>query len=133
MTALPLILACAGVAFVFLAALGVVRMPDLYARMQAASKAATLGVALVAVAAAVHFGDGGVTWRVVLAVLLLFVTAPVAAHAIARAAYRSGVPLAGEAVIDELGASEGRPRPARPDTSATETEPASAEPPPAEP
>ncbi|GAB4524330.1 MAG: hypothetical protein Tsb0020_42510 [Haliangiales bacterium] len=91
-----------GAGLVLLAAVGVVRMPDLYSRMQAASKAATLGVALLVIGAALHFSDPAVSWRAALTALFLFVTAPVAAHVIARAGYRSGAPLAREAVVDEL-------------------------------
>ncbi len=98
-----------GAGLVLLAAVGVVRMPDLYSRMQAASKAATLGVALLVIGAALHFGDPAASWRAALTALFLFVTAPVAAHVIARAGYRSGVPLGREAVVDEL-ARDRRPR-----------------------
>jgi multicomponent Na+:H+ antiporter subunit G len=91
-----------GGAFALLAAVGIVRMPDLYMRMQAATKAATLGVACVMLASAVHFGDLGTTARALLVVFFLFLTAPVAAHTIARAAYFVGAPLWEGTVTDEL-------------------------------
>jgi multicomponent Na+:H+ antiporter subunit G len=91
-----------GTIFTLLAAIGILRMPDVFMRMQVATKAATLGVACVAMAAAVHFGDLATTARAVLIVLFLFLTAPVAAHTIGRAAYVAGARLWEGTVIDEL-------------------------------
>lgn len=79
-----------GALFVFIAALGVVRMPDLYTRMHAATKAGALGAGLLVAAMAVAMGDGGLTGRAVATVLFVVLTAPVAAHALGRAHYRSG-------------------------------------------
>lgn len=91
-----------GAAFMFLAALGVMRMPDLFTRMQAATKAATLGTASLLLAVAWHFGHLGVTTRVGLIIGFIVLTAPVAAHMIGRAAYFVGVPLWQGTVCDEL-------------------------------
>jgi multicomponent Na+:H+ antiporter subunit G len=77
-------------------------MPDMFMRMQAATKAATLGVGCMLLAVAVHFGDLGVTTRAVLVTAFVFLTAPVAAHVIARAAYSVGVPLWTGTLCDEL-------------------------------
>lgn len=85
-----------------LAAVGIVRLPDLYTRMQAATKAGTLGVATMFVAVAVHFSDAAVTASSALVVIFLCVTAPVAAHMIGRAAWFSGVRLWKGTVVDEL-------------------------------
>ncbi len=95
----------AGAAFVLLASLGAVRMPDLFMRMQATSKASTLGVLLLAVAAAMHFADAGTGLRAAAIVVFYYLTNPVAAHVIARAAYSVGADLWPGTVIDEL---EGR-------------------------
>lgn len=97
-----IVLVSGGAAFCVLAAIGMVRMPDLYTRMQAASKAATLGTACVIVAAAIYFGTTAIATRAFLTSLFLMATAPIAAHMIARAGYLTGVPLADETVIDEL-------------------------------
>ena len=91
-----------GTAFTLLAAIGILRMPDVFMRMQVATKAATLGVACVALAAAVHFGDLATTARALLIVLFLFLTAPVAAHTIGRAAYVAGARLWEGTIVDEL-------------------------------
>jgi multicomponent Na+:H+ antiporter subunit G len=93
----------AGAAFVFLASFGVVRMPDLFMRMQATSKASTLGVLLLALAAAVHFGDAYTAVRAAAIVVFYYLTNPVAAHVIARAAYFvDGGRVWRGTVIDEL-------------------------------
>lgn len=92
----------AGAIFSFIAALGVFRMPDLFTRMQAAAKTSTLGVGCTIVSVAIHFSDAGVTTRAVLVILFLFLTAPVAAHMIARAGYISGLRLWDKSVADEM-------------------------------
>ena len=96
------ILAGGGGVFVFLAAIGLLRMPDLFTRMHPSSKAATLGTVLILIGVAVHFQDGAIAVRAVLICLFLFLTAPVASHIIARAGFLSGVPLSEETAIDEL-------------------------------
>jgi multicomponent Na+:H+ antiporter subunit G len=94
-------LAWLGAAFVVLAAIGVLRMPDIFSRMQASSKAATLGAAFVALAVAFHFRSAEVAIRSVVLIGFLFITAPIAAHLLARTGYLTGVPLAEETVLDE--------------------------------
>jgi multicomponent Na+:H+ antiporter subunit G len=91
-----------GAFFMFVAAVGVARMPDLFLRMSATSKSATLGAACVLLAAAVHFNDFGIATRAVATIAFLFLTAPVAAHRIGRAAYFKNVPLWERTVVDEL-------------------------------
>ena len=82
-----------GALFILLAAVGVVRMPDLFIRMSCSTKAATLGVIACVLGAAVHFHDVGVAARALAGAIFLLVTAPVAAQVIGRAAYLLGVPL----------------------------------------
>lgn len=91
-----------GATFALLAGAGVLRMPDLFTRMQAATKASTLGIGCIILAVAVHFGELGITTRALATVIFVFLTAPVAAHMIARAAYFVGVPLWDQTIIDEL-------------------------------
>jgi len=68
-------------------------MPDLYTRMSSTTKASTLGVVLVLLGTALIWQDIGITARVVIIISFLFLTAPVAAHVIGRAAYFDKVPL----------------------------------------
>lgn len=99
---LCMLLMTAGAAFMLLAGVGVLRMPDLYLRMSAATKAQTLGVGCLVSAAAVHFHDTSIAGRAAAIIAFLFLTAPVAAHIIGRAAYDSGVPLWDRTLRDEL-------------------------------
>lgn len=91
-----------GAFFVFVAAIGIVRMPDVYVRMHAATKTGTLGSGLMLVGVALQSGEADVVTRALAAVLFLIVTAPVAAHLLGRAAYISGVPTWSGTALDEL-------------------------------
>ncbi|MCA9838326.1 MAG: monovalent cation/H(+) antiporter subunit G [Trueperaceae bacterium] len=87
------ILILLGSAFALIAALGLVRMPDLYMRMHAATKAGTLGVGFIVFAVAVFFADLRVFVEAFIIVVFLLITAPIGAHVLARAAYLSGLQL----------------------------------------
>ena len=91
-----------GAAFCLIAGIGVARFPDLYVRMHAATKAGTLGAGLVFLAVALMGMELGVVLRALAAILFLFLTAPVAAHLLARAAYASGVKMWHGSTIDDL-------------------------------
>jgi multicomponent Na+:H+ antiporter subunit G len=99
---LTIVLLCGGTAFLLLAAIGVVRMPDVFLRISAVSKASTLGVGCVLLATAVASEDIGVRARAVATVAFVFLTTPVASHMLGRAAYRCGAPLWRGTVVDEL-------------------------------
>lgn len=95
--------------FALVAAIGVVRMPDIYMRLSAASKASTLGASFILTAVAIFFGTTAVTGKVVAIIAFTLLTAPVAAHMLGRAAYFSGEPLWNKSIRDELdGAGEWR-------------------------
>jgi len=81
------VLAAGGVFFALVAAVGLLRLPDLYTRAHAASKSDTLGAVLALGAAALAFGADVPAAKVVLLLLFMFITNPTAAHAITRAAY----------------------------------------------
>jgi len=91
-----------GLAFDVLGCIGLVRLPDVYNRAQAATKCVTLGTTMLLVATAL-FGVGG-NWALfvksLLCAVFLLATAPVGAHAICRSAYVSGVKLADVSVED---------------------------------
>lgn len=86
--------------FGFTAALGLVRMPDIYTRMSTSGKASTLCCGLLLTAVALLFHDARVTARAVAAILFLFLTVPVGAHMIARAAFRSGTPMCDDTEVE---------------------------------
>jgi multicomponent Na+:H+ antiporter subunit G len=96
------LLMLAGAFFVLVSALGALRLPDLFLRMHAATKAGTLGAGLVLAAALVVFATTAVTTKAVLAFVFLLLTAPVAAHVLGRAAYYDGVPLWERTEVDAL-------------------------------
>ena len=100
--ALSLVFLLVGAAFTLVAAIGVVRMPDLFTRLHCSTKSATLGVGFMMVGAAVHFNEASLWARALAVVLFFFATAPVAAHMIGRAAYFSGVLLWRGTLSDEL-------------------------------
>lgn len=106
------VLAAVGVGFSLSAVVGIVRMPDVYCRIQCSGKALTLGSLPILLAVAVAKGPispyGG---RALLVGALLLVMNPTASHALARAAYKSGVPMWSGAVLDQA-----RPGGASPDT-----------------
>jgi multicomponent Na+:H+ antiporter subunit G len=77
-------------------------MPDLFLRMSATTKAATLGVGFVLLGTAIQYWDIGILSRAIVIISFLLVTAPVAAHMIGRAAYFDGVPLWKKTIVDEL-------------------------------
>lgn len=91
-----------GSTFMLLSAAGLVRLQDVYLRMSASTKSATLGVASLLLATAINFSELSISSRALAALLFLLLTAPVAAHMIGRAAYFSGVPLSDRTRYDEL-------------------------------
>ena len=99
---LAALLLVGGAAVVALAALGVARLPDPFSRMHAAAKAGVAGAGLLLLGAGLAFGTAGAMLTVVAAVAFLVLTAPVASHALGRAAYVAGAPLGGASVADAL-------------------------------
>ncbi|MGP9791726.1 monovalent cation/H(+) antiporter subunit G [Roseinatronobacter sp. NSM] len=83
------ILILGGGAFVLIAAIGIVRLPDLLTRMHASTKAGTLGSLLILAALAVNIGTVAGTSKVLATVFFLLLTAPIAAHMIGRAYART--------------------------------------------
>lgn len=96
------ILLLMGAAFMVLASVGVLRLPDLPTRMHATTKAGALGAMLTMAGVAFHFGDSTVVARAVAIVVFIFLTAPIAAHVIGRAGYFTGIKLWEGTVKDEL-------------------------------
>lgn len=97
-----------GALLLLVAAIGVVRMPDVLLRMSAVSKASSLGASLMLIGAALALWDGGAAARALAGTLFLFLTAPVASHLVGRAAYRLGVPLWKGTAVDDFRSYEER-------------------------
>ncbi|MDP1548045.1 MAG: monovalent cation/H(+) antiporter subunit G [Anaerolineales bacterium] len=91
-----------GAFFMFVAALGVARMPDLFMRLQSNTKSATFGVGFLLLGAAIHFWEFAISIRALAILIFLFATSPVAAHMLGRAAYIAGAPLWKGTLSDDL-------------------------------
>ena len=85
------VLLAGGVFFTFVSAVGVIRLPDVYARAHTASQTDTLGAGLTLIAVAVALGFETTTVKTALLLVFIFITNPTAAHAIARAAHEEGI------------------------------------------
>lgn len=90
-----------GAFLMFLTGLGLVRMPDIFTRMHAATKSSSLGVALLLLAAALVFQETMVVTKALVTIAFIFLTAPVAGSLLGRAAYARKTPLWEHSVIDE--------------------------------
>ncbi|HWG93372.1 MAG TPA: monovalent cation/H(+) antiporter subunit G [Mycobacteriales bacterium] len=91
-----------GVLLAVVAGVGLLRFPDLFSRMHAATKPATLGLLLVVVGGVLLADDAGDAAKLVLVAAFQFLTAPVASHMIGRAGYRAGTGDLEGLVVDEL-------------------------------
>ncbi|MDP9075593.1 MAG: monovalent cation/H(+) antiporter subunit G [Actinomycetota bacterium] len=100
--AVVIVLAAIGVGFSLSGAVGIARMPDLYTRIQCSSKTITMGALPALIALVVAEGPGSTYGsRALLVAVLLVVVNPLASHALARAAYKSGVPMWSGSVLDQ--------------------------------
>ena len=91
-----------GVAFNVFGCIGLVRLPDVYNRLQAATKCVTLGTCLVLIGCMILAGDAATTAKCVLCMIFILITSPTAAHALARGAHASGVKLWEKSVVDKF-------------------------------
>ena len=93
-----------GVMLNLVAALGVIRLPDVYTRNHAASKASTLGIMVILLATFLYFYfiEGHFNSRILLGIVFFFITTPVAGHLVGRSAYHSGVKLCDKSLQDDL-------------------------------
>ena len=102
MTYAGAILILVGAVFAVLGTLGVLRFPDLYTRLHAASKTGPLGAGLILVGAGVSTGDALTILRTLVGIVFLLVVSPVSTHLLARAAARSGFAPSSSTSINEL-------------------------------
>jgi len=85
--------------FLLIGTVGLIRLPDVYNRMHATSKATTLGAASLFLAVTVYYGPHGAGLTALVGILFLFATAPTGAHMISRAAQKMGVPFFGDTTV----------------------------------
>ncbi|NYF16586.1 multicomponent Na+:H+ antiporter subunit G [Microbacterium sp. AK009] len=112
----------AGILLFAVAALGLLRLPDVYTRLSAVTKAATLGVCLVLLGALLIEPSWRTAIPLLLAVALQLITSPVGGFALGRAAYRAGVSLNTRAHYNDLARDEALPEEALPEPRASDTE-----------
>ncbi|MBN2460027.1 MAG: monovalent cation/H(+) antiporter subunit G [Candidatus Cloacimonetes bacterium] len=95
-----------GALFLFLGTLGIIRMPDVYNRMQAGTKATTLGSMLFLLGLAIGNAGCLCTGKIILLVIFIIFTNPISSHALARAAHAAGIRLTSTTVRDDLDADK---------------------------
>ncbi len=108
------ILYVTGMFFNLSAVVGILRMPDLYCRLHSSSKNTTLGSILVILGLALQefrVGETPAGLKVMLVAAFMLIVTPIGSHALARAAYKAGVPLWEGSVVDQsaLVMEEGKP------------------------
>ena len=101
MEIISFILICIGILFNLLGCIGLMRLPDIYNRLQAATKCVTLGTCSILLGVLFHFGFNDAGIKAIIAIPLLFFGATVAAHALVKGAYLFGVKLGEKSVKDD--------------------------------
>lgn len=93
----------AGTFFIISCSIGIIRFPDVYTRLHAATKGATLGVSGIMIGAFLflYIEHGMISGKLILGIIFVLLTAPVSGHMISRAAYRSGVQLWDHSIKDD--------------------------------
>ena len=89
-----------GILFDFFGVLGLIRLPDVYNRLQAATKCVTFGSAGILIGVFVYSGFTAMGFKAILCAIFILLTSPVSAHAIARAAHRADIKLCDETIVD---------------------------------
>ncbi len=96
-----IILLSIGVLFNLFGCIGLIRLPDVYNRLQSATKCVTLGTCSILLGLLFHFGFTEIGVKAIVAIPLLFFAATVAAHALVKGSYIFGVKLGDKSVIDD--------------------------------
>jgi multicomponent Na+:H+ antiporter subunit G len=92
----------AGVIFIVISSVGLLRLPDFYIRISVVTKAITLGISLILIGIGIFFNDLVMVTKVMVIICFMMITAPVSAHIIARAAVRNKVPFWGKTLLKEF-------------------------------
>jgi multicomponent Na+:H+ antiporter subunit G len=98
---ISLIFIITGILFNLLGCIGIIRLPDTYNRLQAATKCVTLGCCSILLGVGIHFGFNGDGLKALLAIPILFLGSTVAAHALIRGTYHFGIKLGEKSVKDD--------------------------------
>ena len=95
-----LLLIALGVVFDVTGCIGLVRLPDVYNRIQASTKCVVLGTNIILLGCVIYIGTGAAIAKGVACIMFILITSATAAHALARAAHRSGVEMCDQSVVD---------------------------------
>ncbi len=95
-----------GILFIMISAVGIIRMPDVYTRMSAVTKAVTLGVGFILLGVIIHFNETGMLIKCTIIFAFLLFSLSVAAHVIGLTAYRHKTPMTDLTFVDELARDE---------------------------
>ena len=98
---ITIILICIGVLFNIFGCIGLIRLPDVYNRLQSATKCVTLGCCSILLAVIFHYGLNDAGFKALIAIPILFFSSTVAAHALIRGAYHFGTKLYDKSVKDD--------------------------------
>ena len=101
------ILIIIGIFFDIAGCIGLVRLPDVYNRLQASTKCVTLGTILLLIGVALVSDVAALNAKAIICAVFILITSPTAAHAIAKGAYASGVKLWENSVVDKYGEDVG--------------------------
>ncbi len=98
--ALQILFLFIGTLFFFIGVIGLLRFPDVYTRLHAATKCDTLGLGMILTGSILYEGATLASVKMIFIIGFVFLTNPVAAHAIARAAYKHGIELWKKSIVD---------------------------------
>ncbi len=98
---IALVLLIIGVVFNLFGCIGLIRLPDVYNRLQSATKCVTLGTCSILLSIVVYYGFNNIGVKALIAIPLLFFASTAGAHALARGAYIFGVKLGDKTVKDD--------------------------------
>lgn len=101
MNSISIALLIIGVLFDLFGCIGLIRLPDVYNRLQSATKCVTLGTCSILLALFLHYGFTDVGIKALIAIPLLFFAATVGAHALIRGSYRFGIKMTDKTVVDD--------------------------------
>lgn len=106
---LAIIALAIGLFFMFVGVLGVLRLPDAYSRMHAASKCTTLGLTGMLIAAGLHLWTLDVVAKSATVIIFTYIATPIGAHLLAKAAHHGKLPLWDRTLSDELAEDKANP------------------------
>jgi multicomponent Na+:H+ antiporter subunit G len=92
----------AGVIFIVISGIGLLRLPDFYIRISVVTKAITLGITLILMGIGIYFNDLIIASKIIAIISFMMITAPVSAHIIARAATKNKVPFWKKTILKDF-------------------------------